>query len=250
MSSSSLIRWLETSTVRPSAASERRKPRIQRMPSGSSPLTGSSNSSSGGSPSSAPAIPSRWRMPSEKPPTRRRATLSSPTSESTSGTRESGRPLLRACQRRWSRARRPGWTSPASSSDPDLAQRVLERRVRPAADERAARVRRVEPEDQPHRRRLAGAVGPDEPGHAARLDGEREPVDGERLAVALGQSLHFDHGGEGMRGPARLSSRPQSGLRNPPCGGRRPRRAAPQSARACRHRTARLAAHVRARPGA
>ena len=43
------------------------KLRIQRMPSGSSPLTGSSNISTCGSPSNAAAIPSRWDMPSEKP---------------------------------------------------------------------------------------------------------------------------------------------------------------------------------------
>ena len=40
------------------------------MPSGSSPLTGSSRISVRGSPSRAEAMPSRWPMPSEKPPTR------------------------------------------------------------------------------------------------------------------------------------------------------------------------------------
>ena len=62
---SSLIRWLETSTARPSAASEARKRRIQTMPSGSMPLNGSSSISTGGSPSSAAAMPSRCRMPRE-----------------------------------------------------------------------------------------------------------------------------------------------------------------------------------------
>ena len=65
VSSSSLIRWLDTSTARPSAASDRRNPRIQTMPSGSMPLNGSSIISTGGSPSSAAAMPSRCRMPSE-----------------------------------------------------------------------------------------------------------------------------------------------------------------------------------------
>ncbi|SLI22079.1 Uncharacterised protein [Mycobacteroides abscessus subsp. abscessus] len=58
-------RWLDTSTVRPSEASRCMNRRIHRMPSGSRPLTGSSNSSTFGSPSSAPARPSRWDMPSE-----------------------------------------------------------------------------------------------------------------------------------------------------------------------------------------
>ena len=51
VSCSSLIRWLDTSTARPWAASARRKPRIQTMPSGSRPLNGSSSISTGGSPS-------------------------------------------------------------------------------------------------------------------------------------------------------------------------------------------------------
>src|SRR6266496_1385517 len=62
---SSLIRWLDTSTARPSAASPHKKPRIQTMPSGSMPLNGSSSMIAAGLPSIAPAIPSRWRMPSE-----------------------------------------------------------------------------------------------------------------------------------------------------------------------------------------
>src|SRR6185503_18467383 len=41
------IRWLETKTVRPSAASCRARVRTQRMPSGSSPLTGSSRTLTG-----------------------------------------------------------------------------------------------------------------------------------------------------------------------------------------------------------
>ena len=65
MSWSSLIRWLDTSTARPSAASDRRKPRIQTMPSGSIPLNGSSSMIAAGFPSMAAAIPSRCRMPSE-----------------------------------------------------------------------------------------------------------------------------------------------------------------------------------------
>ena len=61
----SVSRWLETSTVLPSAASDRSRPRIQRIPSGSSPFSGSSRMSTPGSPSRAPARLSRWRMPSE-----------------------------------------------------------------------------------------------------------------------------------------------------------------------------------------
>ncbi len=41
--------------------------RIHRIPSGSRPLTGSSDMRTSGSPSRAAAMPSRWLMPSEKP---------------------------------------------------------------------------------------------------------------------------------------------------------------------------------------
>ena len=112
------IRWLETSTVRPSAASDRSRSRTQRIPSGSRPLTGSSSSSTSGSPSSAAAMPSRWPMPSENLPARRPAASASPTSPSTSSTRERGMPLLAASARRWARPLRPGWNALASSNAP------------------------------------------------------------------------------------------------------------------------------------
>ncbi len=114
----SLIRWEETKTVRPSAARRFMRLRIQRMPSGSSPFTGSSNITISGSPSSAQAMPRRWPMPSEKPRARLRATGVRPTSPSASSTRRSGIRLLWASQSRWSRAVRPGWTALASSSAP------------------------------------------------------------------------------------------------------------------------------------
>src|ERR1700690_2729881 len=65
VSSTSLIRWLETRMARPCAASPRREPRIQMMPSGSTPLNGSSIIRMAGSPSIGAAMPSRCRMPRE-----------------------------------------------------------------------------------------------------------------------------------------------------------------------------------------
>ena len=118
VSAISLIRWLETRTVRPSSASVRMSVLIHKIPSGSSPLTGSSNSSVPGSPSSAPAMPSRCDMPSEKPPARLRATDVSPTCSSTSSTRVRAMPLAAARLSRWLYAERPGCTARASSSAP------------------------------------------------------------------------------------------------------------------------------------
>ena len=104
--------------VRPSAAIALSSRRIQRMPSGSSPLTGSSSSSTGGSASSAAAMPSRCFMPSENSPVRRAATDSSPVSSSTSLTRRSPMPLLCARASRWNQAERPAGRAVASSSEP------------------------------------------------------------------------------------------------------------------------------------
>lgn len=101
-------RWLETSTVLPSEASRCMKVRIQTMPSGSRPFTGSSKSSTSGSPSRAPAIPSRWDMPREKAPARLFATEVRPTISSALSTLDFGSLLEAAIQARWARAERFG----------------------------------------------------------------------------------------------------------------------------------------------
>lgn len=106
--------------MRPSAARSRRRRRIHRTPSGSRPLTGSSSTTTAGSPSNAAAIPSRWPMPSENVPARRCAASSSPASSITSWTRRAGIRLLRARHRRWFSAVRPGCTALVSSSAPTV----------------------------------------------------------------------------------------------------------------------------------
>nr|AWS27356.1 FunJ5 [Streptosporangium sp. KD35] len=114
----SLIKWLDSSTVRPSEASVRIRSRAQRMPSASSPFTGSSRRTTPGSPSSAAAMPSRCRIPSEKPPMRLCATSCSPTCSSSVMILEEPMRWLRARQASWLNAVRPGCTAPASSSAP------------------------------------------------------------------------------------------------------------------------------------
>ena len=118
VSAISLMRWLDTNTARPSAASPRSSVRTHRMPSGSSPFTGSSKSSTPGSPSMAAAMPRRWVIPSENFPARLRATAVSPTRSSTSSTRRGGRALVWASANRWLRALRPGCTALDSSRPP------------------------------------------------------------------------------------------------------------------------------------
>ena len=56
----------------------------------------------------------------------------------------------------------------------------------------AAGGRSVQAEQQPDRGRLAGAVGPEVPVHLALGDLEREPVERERVPVALAELLGPD----------------------------------------------------------
>ena len=76
----------------------------------------------------------------------------------------------------------------------DLGQRGGRVDVRPAVDQRGSGSRPVQAEDHPHRRRLAGPVGTEEAGDDTRPDGGADAVDGELVAVSLGELLQFDHG--------------------------------------------------------
>ena len=186
------------------------------MPSGSRPLTGSSKRSTPGSPSSAPAMPSRWPMPSEYLPARRSATAVSPTRSRTSSTRPSGISLVWAriaggcgrCGRGgtpWHRAgRRPrGAASAARRSG--------------AVHHGAPGIGRVEAHDHAHGGRLAGAVGAEEAGDDTRGDREAEVVDRQGLAVALRQSVGDDHDAGSFRGPCRPQSQHAPGRHQGEC---------------------------------
>ena len=167
--------------------------RIQWMPSGSSPFAGSSRSRVDGSPSSAVAMPSRWPMPSENLPARFRATSWSPTRSISSSTR-----FLRdaVCLREREQVvigGAAGVDGPRLEQRADLVQRRLVVPVVLAVHDHVARGRRVEAEDQPHRRRLPGAVRAEETGDDPGPDGERQVVDGPLVAVVLRQAGGFDH---------------------------------------------------------
>src|SRR5690606_21055760 len=62
-----------------------------------------------------------------------------------------------------------------------------------AEDAGAARTRRHEAEQYPEQRRLAGAIGADDGMDAPARDAQVEMVEGELVAVALGQRHGFDH---------------------------------------------------------
>src|SRR6267142_2632786 len=62
-----------------------------------------------------------------------------------------------------------------------------------------ARRRRVEAEDQPHRRRLPGSVRAEKARHDARTYCKRDAVHGALFTVVLGQCFSLDHVIEGTR---------------------------------------------------
>ena len=79
----------------------------------------------------------------------------------------------------------------------DHPRRLVELDVRLPEDRRVARAGPRERQDHPQRRRLARAVGPEEPGHRALADRERQVVDRGHGSVALRKPHRLDrrHGG-------------------------------------------------------
>jgi hypothetical protein len=163
------------------------------MPSGSSPLTGSSSSRTSGSPS--------------------RATGEAEPLAHAEG--EAAQPLVRcrlepdqlddlvdpplgqgvaAGQREQvgvGGARRV--VGPRIDERADAAHRPGELPVGQAEHPRRAGGRPGEAEDAAQRGRLAGAVGAQEAGDPARMDRDREVVDGDPGAELLGQAVDLDH---------------------------------------------------------
>ena len=193
VSSSSLIRWLETRIARPSAASDRRYPRIHRMPSGSRPLTGSSKMSTGGSPSmarrDAEPLPHAERETAGPPPRGRREThlfehLGDPAGGDAVALRHPQQMVL---------GTPTGVYGARVEQRADLREGCGQRPVRSAADQCRSAVRGVEPEHDAHRRGLPGPVRADEPGDLAGAHGEREVVDGHRArrTACAGRSLRL-----------------------------------------------------------
>ena len=85
------------------------------------------------------------------------------------------------------------WTARASSSAPTSCSGAARSRYCLPLTVAVPLVGAVEAEDQPHRRRLAGAVGAEEAGDDPGLDREGEVVDGDLLAVTLAESVDLDH---------------------------------------------------------
>ena len=89
----------------------------------------------------------------------------------------------------------------------DPSQRVAQAPVRLARDPRLARGRPDEPEHRAQRRRLAGAVRPEEAGDAPGRNREGQIVDRDRRAVPLRQPPHLDRRRFGHQPASRSTSR-------------------------------------------
>ena len=148
---------------------------------GSSPANGSSRTSSSGSCSSAAASCARCWLPCESSSTFASARSASPRRSShVRRSRPARRPRSgRAGSRSTRAARRPA-SADRGRAPPACSRSAAAPRARSAGRPRAARRRRAdEPEDGAHRRRLAGAVRPEEAEHPPARD--RERAVGERL---------------------------------------------------------------------
>src|SRR5262249_10889100 len=101
--------------------------------------------------------------------------------------------LLCAKDRRCALALRPGWRAKASSNAPTWCAGKACLVGWSPFEHAPAGAGVVDPENDPHRRALAGAVGPQDPCHTARPDLEGQTVAGSGPAVAFREGIHLDH---------------------------------------------------------
>ena len=201
VSSISDRRWDETSTACPIEAWWRMNVRSHWIPCGSRPLDGSSRMRISGSPSRAVASWSRWRIPRENLPTRRRATSDSPTSSRVSSTLVSGMPGRHGHRPQVV----PGPARRVEAGGLEHGPHVLDGMVEvhvPASAEGGGALRdRDQPEQHAQGGGLARPVGPEEAGHPAGHHLEAQVVDGPDRAEPLGQAVDFDGRGHVRRYP-------------------------------------------------
>ena len=192
--STSSSRCDDSTTVRPSATSERIMSRISCMPAGSSPFIGSSRIRSCGSPIRQAATPRRWRMPIEYFDTLSSARCRMPT-RSSDGPMRSRAAGSRAAARIWRFCRpvRCPWNRGSSTMAPTRASAAARRAGHRVAEQRhRAGVGVGQSEQHPDERRLAGAVGPEVAEGAPSGDEQLDAVHGDVVAEPLGQPVGLD----------------------------------------------------------
>ena len=182
------MRWLDSTTAVPSAASRVSTRCTWFLPAGSRPLDGSSSTSSRGLVSSAAARPSRWRMPREKPRTRSSATSASPTSlEYLVDTRRAGVAAAKGGKRGEVPPGGQGRVEPRAVHEPGDAvrrgQRASDRRPQ---DLQAAAVGDGQAQQEAEQRGLPGAVRADHAVDLALRHIQVDTVERDDITEALG----------------------------------------------------------------
>jgi hypothetical protein len=89
----------------------------------------------------------------------------------------------------------------------DSLGRIVQSTVSPSKDRGRACARRNQSEQNAQRRRLAGAVGTEEPRDAAALNGEAEVVDSDGGAESFRQSVDLDDSQRSLLGAPMLRHR-------------------------------------------
>ena len=167
--------------------------RIQWIPSGSSPFTGSSIMTVVGSPSSAVAMPSRCPMPSENCPARLLGDIVE-ADEIDQLVDTALRNPVRLRQGEQMVVRRPARMHRARFEErADFVQRCGEVAVVLAVDGHVAGCRRIKAENRAASSSTFPSRSAQKPRDDARLDAERQVVDRALRAVVLGQVLRDDH---------------------------------------------------------
>ena len=188
--------WCEEKTTgTPSSASPCSTPLSTSTPTGSSPENGSSSTSSSGPCTSAAPSWTRCWLPSESDSTRSPARSAIPS--------RSSQPVGGLGRRGARQAVQRGEVGELVAHAHLRVEAALLRHVaeagarlevdRPAAPADLAAVGLEHAEDDPHRRRLAGAVRPHEAEELSRLDAEGEVVERDDVAVAARQVDHLEH---------------------------------------------------------
>ena len=217
MSSTSSSWWLEKSTAAPRAASPRSTSASVWTATGSRPANGSSSTSSSGSCSSAAASCTRCWFPCE-------SSSSFAPARTVRPSRSSQRPAAARAAPASSPWRQPEVLELVGDRHPrieaTLLRHVAEAHAlgqpdRAPVPEHLAAVGLDEPEDGPHRGRLARAVRPEKAEHPAARDRERAVVERlhrpeplahvPELEAAAGGRLACRAGGRKLPGPPRDS---------------------------------------------
>ncbi len=196
--STSARSWVVSRIVRPSPRSDPMSSRVSRRAAGSIPAVGSSRSSTSGSPTRASASERRCRSPPDRRRTRVPATSPRPTcSMSSSGRRP---PVMeRRVQPQEVSRRRPRLEARAAlqhQPDPRPQRRAAAPRVL-SQHPRRARVRVAIALDDLDRRRLAGAVRPEQGDDLAGPHDEVDAVENRAPAIRLAKPFDLDHGEAG-----------------------------------------------------